>query len=547
MMELIFDFVLDSPEEASWRLDPAEAGFDDLIELWRRKIYDPYLENFIDEYGGTARKMELGWQLCDKPIPLNLVFDHTFLVQALETYVTHGWSALEAIKEKAATTQTPATRTFIEATLWIVSVHIGKELVGIEGRLMSLAKNEWHEAQDKLEGYLKEFEPIGQGSYKFRNQFRDRNKGKKVFRLCGEYARELAAFGNYQTSLDERNRKDRYDPAKKLDRTKAQTIWHELYASPQREVMKRMSGLIKDLGAVFPPAVLVLTDLPTDIAKPIKSEVGAEYWERARPLDDQIYDNLVQLRGQLNILEASLQKPGQSEKLSAHIAKPVSSPPGGLEASVFNAAWEAKPENNRVFADVGLIGRLLAQVEEQHPVSWEHAVLKRYYLYVKAEIDKKIQNQKDWDKVWGWVGRVTAALSLLALLAFVPFGLGAIAVAPAIMTALSIVTWGAFTLMVISLLHDLYDLFTYKKEEASKNLREQMYKLGQTNPESLNEVGALLRRNREVRDAMTTDLLLNLFKLALAKKIKPVALALELDGFLDDMQTLFAAPVIYNE
>lgn len=547
MTELIVEFAAESPEEASWRFDPAEAGFDDLIELWRRKIYAPYVESFIDKYGGTARKMELAWQLCDKPISLEVLFDHTFLDQALEVYATHGWAALEALKQKAEKKQTPATRTFIEATLWIVSVRIGQELVRVEGRLMGLAKSEWGQARDQLEGYLKHFESIGAGAYKFRHQFRDRKKGKQAFKLCAEYARELQKFEDYQKSLNVRNSKDRYDPAKKLDRTYAQKLWHELYASPQREVMKTMSRIINELGPIFPPAVLVLADLPKDMSKPIKSDEGADYWNRARALDDLIYDNLAELKAQLIILQASMQRPSQSDKLRAYIAKPGPLPGGGAEALVFNGAWEAEPEDNRVFADVGLIERLLEQVEERHPVSWEHAVLKRYYVYVKDEVDKRKQSQKDWDKVWGWVGRVTAALSLLALLAFPPFGLGAVGVAPAIATALSIVGSAAIALAVITLLVDLFDLFTREKEQAAKELREQMYKLGQTDPEALNEVGAVLHRNHELRAAMTTGLFLTLFKLALAKKIKPVALALELDGFLDDMQTLFAAPVIYNE
>lgn len=537
------DFFVDVPGDVNWRLEPAEAGFDDLMALWRRKVFAPYLERFIDEYGGVPRRMELSLPVCDEPNSLTFIFDQGFLLQALEAYAVHGWSALEALAEKVAQVQAPETRAFVGATSWVVSVCIGRELVRIENELGDLARSEWRVARDRLGGFLAEFEPIGKGSYKYRNQFRDRSKGKQVFSLCADYARELRAFERYRGSLDDRNAKDQYDPAATLERTPAQQTWAELYARPQREVMKRMSVIIQRLAVVFPAAVLVLAELPADIAMPIASDVGAEYWERARPLDDRIYDNLAQLSAQLATLEASLLKPGQTEKLKPYLARPRPLPPGGLEAMLLDAAWEGSPEDNRVMADAGLVERLLLQVEAQRPVSWERAVLMQYHLYLRAQLDEKARDQARWDQVWGWVGRVTAALSLLTLLAFVPFGSGAAAVAAPIVTALSIVGGAALALTVVMLLHDLWDLFAEARQAEATGLREKMYELGQADPEALSEVAAILRRNHQLRDALTTGLLTTLFQMALARKIKVLALALDLDGSLDDIEILFATPV----
>jgi hypothetical protein len=119
-----------------------------------------------------------------------------------------------------------------------------------------------------------------------------------------------------------------------------------------------------------------------------------------------------------------------------------------------------------------------------------------------------------------------------------PFGT---ATAPALIAALTLAGSVAAALTIVVMIHGIIGTLAASDQTAAE-LRTEVFRLAQHDPVALFDVANVLSRSDKLRAALTTDLLKTLVSLAAASKIRPLALALELEGFLSDVQDLFNPP-----
>jgi hypothetical protein len=173
--------------------------------------------------------------------------------------------------------------------------------------------------------------------------------------------------------------------------------------------------------------------------------------------------------------------------------------------------------------------------------SWDQVILYRYCLLLAEAVDEKKKDEAFWDKFWGWVGRVAALLGLIALMVFFPFGEAA---APALVAVLTLCGSISVILGVLTLLHSLFSAME-KSGQLERDARDKFFRLGQNDPEAVAEIGELMSRSKALRAAVQNGLLTSILALAAGRLLRPVALALNFQGFVDDVQTLFE-PVAPN-
>lgn len=574
MPHLKFELLMEhpTPVESPWKFEPSETGHGDEADLkgiWRRKILNPY-EDYLRAAGGL-QTTRLDWQIFDEAVTLEFSFDHTLIDQVLTAYVSHGWIVLHELLEKSEGQHTRQTLDFLAGTLWVVSVLVGQELVRMETRLAEAAYQEWQRAQDIMREYLAYFEPSGleDGTQRFKykpsvslTQYRDKggiygdvsvygqtdDLERQIFILCHTYAKFAQKAKPLKQQLDTRNQRDRSKPKRRAEGSGYEQ-WYEYYASQYRSVLKQMGQVTADLTRVFPPAVFILDTLPPEMAEPITSFVDHAFSTRSRMLFSLMHDNLQKLVSQLDMLKESLKtSPASNKSVKQHLDRPTKKlPPGGMEQLLLDAVWEGDDDANKIGEYMDLVGRLLHEVESKHPRSWQHAVVKRYYLHLQSALYDKQRKETAWAAVWQWVKVALAVLSILAFLAALIGSMGTVGIAaPGVASVLSVIGWAATSLGIVVMVHEVLSLFA-EKEEVSARLEKQLYRLAQTDPNALGEVTQLLKRNSDLQKATTTGLLLQLFQFALEGRIRILAYAMELDGFLSDMNDLLTPPLMANE
>ena len=89
------------------------------------------------------------------------------------------------------------------------------------------------------------------------------------------------------------------------------------------------------------------------------------------------------------------------------------------------------------------------------------------------------------------------------------------------------------------MLHDLCDTMQ-KSKQLEADARDQLFRLGQKNPDVLVKIGELLSRSNALQDEVANGLLLTILRLGVASKLQGVAAALNFQGFFQDVETLFA-------
>lgn len=527
-----------------------ETDYENVREKWRLEILRPYVQ-YLSEKQSSPRTRVVKIKFCGEPISVEFILDQTFLDTVLAAYCCYGWEVLRKLKVEAKGTLLPGAINFIDMTLLLMESLILNQLVKIENKLIELAKVRWTESREKISTWLKNLfrdvsnDGLGGG---YTRDFEDAILKDKLIEKCTEYLGYLKRYEFYQSEIDKRNNIDRWNAQKRSkdgERTSSAKAMFEIWATPQRKVMERMSKLIQEIYGLCPPVVLILGKLPDDIDKASKSSL--QRMKNRRVLGQLVYDNLVEMKSNLNSLLSSLNKSGQCETISNKLPTNLREPTlEGIEAKVLEAIFKAGNDDNRVLGNYGLVMLLLESVIEKNPISWERAVLERYLNSLKEENHIKKRDKEYWEKIWGWVNWVAAGLALLALLAFFPFGPEAVGVAPAVVTALFYIEVAAAALSFIVLLGDLISLFTVNQKIAEE-LKQKLIKINQENPEAFYELADVLKRVQIVRKAVTSDFLGSLAKIALSTKFKTITYALNIEGFIGDIQTFMQLPTVYNE
>jgi hypothetical protein len=467
------------------------------------------------------------------------VFDDTFLAQALDCYGSAGWPELARLQRTIATLHTVETKRFVGSTLLAVAGAVADELWRVETVVAMEARREWQAAVATATQHLARFTRLAKPiNARLTNALADRELADAVYAKCVSFSAKLRRYRKLGEKMEDRVRHEGSARTKGYVRTGYQLQWFELYASPQREVWAEMATLMHELDDLFPPAVLVLERMEPDLDRPRRSASPAQ---RQHEVEQLMYDTLIEIRQIANDQLATLSEPGLSRHVTAALAamraQPIELPRTGLEGAIIAAGLEAPPEANRVLMDAALLRRVIDRLSAEP--SWRSVVARRYVLALEAALDEVRANAQAWDRFWGVITWATAMLSLLALMALFPFGTAA--AAPALIAALTFAGTVATALTIVVMIHEIIGTIA-QSEQTAADLRTVVFRLAQHDPLALFDVANTLARSDKLRAALTTELVTTLVTLAVASKLKLFALALELDGFLSDVDDLFHPP-----
>jgi hypothetical protein len=425
----------------------------------------------------------------------------------------------------------------------VVGVLVAQGLNDLEAQLVEYAGAEWAAAIVKLEQYAAAFRDVGFGVENYR--LVDKQLAADVLALSRAYGREAAKARRLGAEVERRRRKS---PPGTRERGSGWEMWFEVYATPQREAMERMVGLVEQLAARFPAAMLVLDDLPDAVLE----ESGAYRQLLASvELEHRIHDMLSYLLGELQVLREGLRGPRAGATLGVRLAPLLATPrdftavpemawpEGGPEALVMETVFKrTKPTDQRLLASVDLLASLYLDLDDTTRGSWLQVVLFRYMQRLEHVVDAKRKTEAAWEQFWSTIRRLTALLALVALMIFFPFGDAA--TLPALTAVLTLSASGAAILGVVTLL--VYDLLGGLERAGKLELeaRDRFFRLSQTDPDAVTEIGELLTRSQAVRDGVGRGLLVTVLTLGAAHKLKAVSAALDFEGFASDVETLFA-------
>lgn len=505
-----------------------EADFANLTAWWADNVLAPFL---IPGHTLPDDHLELTAELLGQQERFDVRVNGYFLEDLTTAYGTFGWKAVELVHStlvaKARDWPVEVFELYLQ-TRNVLELMIGQALVRIERRAAAHAKTAWEKARKKLLGYIANFHPPLEGWKTLGVRFKSAETQASLLKHCHAYAVASAAAVRLGEQAAARDRKRPSRDRKKGD---GFDLWYQLYATAQEAEIKKMYDAYTEVHKVFPPAVLILDELP--------DWMGAESKPKTAPFELAIliYVRLQQLVGELELLESTLQKAPDTEWITFEYAKPTRS----IKVSATSSEGRTVEGTTLAIAlgkgrrELGVLANpyLLADLAEQDPGgAWDRIVLLRYRALLAAELDRQRQSQMAWARFWDVIGRVVAALSLLSLFALLP------AAAAAAGTALAIVGQAANAIgLVMVVLHGVVGTL----EEASAleaRAREHLFRLSRDDPDALREIGTLLARSNAMRKALGEGLLGALVRIGLAR-FKILAEALEIDDALDDLETLF--------
>jgi hypothetical protein len=270
----------------------------------------------------------------------------------------------------------------------------------------------------------------------------------------------------------------------------------------------------------------------------------------ASELENEIGSALKSLLADLQILEESLSSPAATlevaELLKPLIANPndfsalerLKIPSEGFEKKVLDIVFKrTKEKDQRLLANLDLVYNFFCDTAGVNPGTWTQVVLFQYCIRLTAVVEEKKQDKEFWEKFWGWIGRVTALLSLIALMAIFPFGDAP--VAPILASLLSLAGWLSTALVILTMVYDFLGRLQLENQ-LEADTRDKLFRLGQTDPEAIREIGEFLSHRRPWLEDFIKESFLLIITLGAAHALKAVDVALNFHGFFQDVNTLFA-------
>jgi hypothetical protein len=384
---------------------------------------------------------------------------------------------------------------------------------------------------------------------------KDKNMSKELFQLCRNYAVEANKARSLQGDINERNRKN--PPKSRSDRP-GEWVWFEVYAAPQRDALNKMDEYLKQIAAKFPPAILVLGELPDLIlgAKSSNQKIIAQH-----EFESRIFSRLEFLVDALRTLEDSIKEKGATFQVAEYL-KPMLSeqrdfsgitkldlPLGGFEQEVINLAFvgskvfsaEHGPVGEikvqRLLADLDLVSDFYNDPHGVEPGTWRQIVLSQYRDRLDEIVESKKKDTKKWGEYWGYFAKFTALLTLVALMAIFPFG--DVAVGSNLALLFTLCGTSSAILGVLTMLNNLFDTLE-KSKQLDAAARDKFFRLAQTDPATILEIGEILSQNKALREELLTGSFENILTLGSAHKLKAIAVALNFQALFQDVETLFA-------
>ena len=528
---------------------PPNLLFDALATWWAQRVAQPYLKLTSAR---QVRPITVPWPFLGKTATLTTTFDLNLLGQSLQIYARCGWSALEDLARRLNDNDNVSgeTRDFFRITTNVVAVMVAAALVEVEQRCLLYAQGEWAAASKKLHSYLKDFVSTKDrgGSLGFKDP-------RVVDRLFGQ-CRDFKVVSDKALALG-RKREDRNTrtPANERPSGSGNEKWFELFAGPERGLLKKMAGILKDVAGTYPPAVLVLHELPDSLTS---GQTPNQVNVAKSDLGLLIHARLAVLLGELEALEATAKRPGATFHLAALLQPMLDDPrdlsrvttlrvpPGGFEQTVLDLALKGaeefavdrpvgKVDLLRVLADPDLLSRFYDDEDAVVRSVWGQRVLDNYRVRLSQTISDRERDARSVNAIWNVARRVAAALALIGLLAVFPFG-EAVALPPFV-ALLELAGGAAAVLGILTMLHDTFGTLEAAGQLDAK-AQERFFRLGQTDPEGLAEVGRLLSGSQELRSAVTNGGLLLLLTMPVAQ-LRIATAALNFVGLVQDVEILF--------
>lgn len=493
--------------------------------------------------------IEVTLPLLETPNTFVVRFNENLLSDLLQAYSTHGWSAFDVVdgRIRECGDEGLLTLRFVHLTRNVLAVLVASALQRVEQAASAFAKTRWASSRDMLESWRSEFfRPPSSASYVL---FERTEVAPKLVELFRKFTSLREQVDYLQEKINERNKK-----APPKERGVGAELWFEIYAAPQRELLPKMVELLEQIRLIFPAAVLVLDHKveESDTRDAIRRNVAALDLARA------IYGRIITMLADLDRLEASRTKPPPTAQLSEVLA-PIRAgdyssvanlrlSDGGYEKQVLDTVFGLPPvvrgagavfdprDQNRLLANLELLTALRDSGEIQAG-TMDQIVLERYLRALTDEMQQRREADEAWAKFARWLEVFGALLALAALMVIFPFGDAA---APALATALA-VAGGAGVAVGIALMVNQALMDLIKAGKLEQDAADKLFRLGQDDPEAVVEIGQALAQSQALRYALAEGAFLAVLSLGAAHKVKMVARALNLQGFLADLQSVFSA------
>jgi hypothetical protein len=519
---------VDSAAGSDAALPPVD-NLDARTEAWVRRVLEPYAGGTPDR-PGRSHTVAVSIEVLGQPAEFDLHVGPDLLADLAETYAAFGWDAVSAATDAFAD-QNDATRRFLAGTQDTLAMMILDGLTRVEELASQFAKERWTRSRTTLQGYLTQFTiPVG---FKIPHpEFADRNVEKQVLALCREYSIAAAEAVRLGEKVAQRRKGAFRTPGT------GWYLWFEVYAAPQRTELAKMEAVLPKLNAVCPAAILILDDLPDEL----KPNESAPYAARIA-LPEKILTVVGGLLSGVEELLGTLSKPRGTAVFSALMKGTDPSAGrlahGGIEQGLLDLLTTRARDELLVMSNPTLLDELANSDADNPPLrsdSWESAVLYQYRRRLALVIEEQQKQDETWQTIWRWLGRLTALLALVALLAFFPFGDLAAGSALATILGVAARTAAALSLLMLFVHTILGQLqLAWRLEEQA---RDQIFRLFQSDPEALREVGTLVSRSAVIRRQLGQGLLQILIEAGLSR-FKIVAQALDLADHIDNFETLF--------
>lgn len=569
-----------------WRADQLKAPPDDARRLgnareqWRKEVWVPYAGKKVHRTAHVHRFAcgigAHGGQVPLEVDALELPLDEDLFDSLLDLFATYGWPGLDA----AWAARRPLSgfdQAFLARSITCLDELLRRELVAIQGVATRLAMEENAELTRAVAGALAKFRHnTGYNSVEL-----DIDKDA-LFPKLREYRRLQQRIAGQQKAVDERNRKDGGDAATveaRRQRDAYRRILADLAEAPYQASLTRLQELQDDVAEVFAPALLILDELEDDLEDWLSLADAARTQSAVRRrrsrevelgYDRRMHRMLVGLRDGLDDIRTSLSNPGAESVMfrRTELGDAERLEQGGVTSAALEFALEERPgiaafvregvvhglfglyftleqrrahsQANRVLGSPRVLRRLLDAVEQDLPGSFRQAVLKHHCLELEARLATARERKAFMDSLWHALEVVAAAASLLLAVLLIPFGAGAVGVPAALAAFLSVLGLATAVLGVVLMAGSVLQLMQ-RNLEANDELSRALLRLGLLDAEALAELGTMLSNHHALARAATSGMMLELVKLAAAHRLRPVAFALDMEGYLDDVETLTAA------
>lgn len=490
----------------------------------------------------------------------------------------YGGDALSVVLDAALSPRMyPTTARLILSAHEAVERWLAVELAMIEITASSAARRQSEEMRKKNKEYSGRFEKRSFGKAVSHHLSLPGTGGKAaLFQRLAKVRDHRAALVPLEREMAARDRKDGSTPSarkKARQREAYRRLYFELYAEKHRVHAEALMALETEIFDHFPPALAILNAVEKDLDLWLAADAEA----RERNLDiiaiEQRYDRLiwnalVAHNGMIDSIDRSLANPSmpawsnsyfalsfterrEAGGLFGHvIARLLAEPPdawdrlanlltrGPLFGTLKSEAEErAALQENHVLARLPLLAAMVEAGRAADDVSAATLVLGAFLRDLgRAQLRATVEDRAS-ETLWRKAELALALGGLVVGLVSLPFGAGE-AILPASVGMLAGIVVGGLLLGSVVLLVRAVMAELSAALRAEPKLRDELIKIGQTDPEALEALAVFLSRRKALAGNLAATALQEIAELAAQRLLPPLALALDLRDHFDAMDAL---------